>query len=100
MGIFRKNSSQKRPARPPAGQILLIVVLAAVVSLTVGLSAISRTITNTRVTTEEANSQKALSAAEAGIEELLSNQSLFATGTTKTLSNNAIFEAKGKPVAG
>ena len=41
------------------GQILLMVVLATVITLTVGLSAISRTITNTRVSTEEANSQKA-----------------------------------------
>ena len=82
------------------GQILLMVVLATVITLTVGLSAISRTITNTRVSTEEANSQKALSAAEAGIEELLSNQSLFATGTTKTLSNNSVFETEAVAVSG
>lgn len=73
------------------GQVLLIVVLAAVVSLTVGLSAVSRTITNTKVSTEEANSQKALSAAEAGIEKLLNNASLGQSGGT--LSNNANFSA-------
>jgi hypothetical protein len=48
--------------------VLLIVVLVAVISLTVGLAAISRSINNTRTSTEESNSQKALSAAEAGLE--------------------------------
>lgn len=92
MGVFRQKQ---------AGQILLIVVLAAVVSLTVGLSAVSRTITNTRVTTEEANSQKALSAAEAGIEELVNNSSLLATGgLSKDLSNNARYDATAQPVDG
>ena len=51
------------------GQVLLLVVLASVIALTVGLAAISRSITSTRISTEESNSQKALSAAEAGIEE-------------------------------
>ena len=52
-----------------SGQVLLVVVLAAVVSLTVGLAAVSRTITNTRVASEESNTQEAMAAAEAGIEE-------------------------------
>lgn len=59
------------------GQILLIVVLVMIVSLTVGLSVASRSITNLRTSTEEVNSQKALSAAEAGIEQsILSNASI------------------------
>ena len=45
------------------GQTLLIVVLVMVISLTVGLSVVSKTITNLRTTTEEADSAKALSAA-------------------------------------
>ncbi len=57
-----------RRFRDESGQVLLIVVLVAVISLTVGLAAVSRSITNTRVSTEESNSQKALSAAEAGLE--------------------------------
>lgn len=57
------------------GQALLIVVLVMVVALTVGLSIASKTITNLRTSTEEANSQKALAAAEAGIEQAIkSNQ--------------------------
>lgn len=58
-------------ARSNSGQALLIVVLIMVVSLTVGLSVISRTITNLRTTTEEENSQRAFSAAEAGVEQAI-----------------------------
>lgn len=53
------------------GQALLVIVLVMVVTLTVGLSLATRSITNSRISTEEDNSQKAFSAAEAGIEELL-----------------------------
>lgn len=61
--------------RDSRGQALLIVVLVMVVALTVGLSIASRTIINLKTSTEEANSQKALSAAEAGIEQAIkSNQ--------------------------
>lgn len=53
------------------GQALLIIVLIMVVALTVGLSLGSRTIINIRTASEEADSQKALAAAEAGIERAL-----------------------------
>lgn len=55
------------------GQALLIIVLVMVVALTVGLSVASRSITNLRTSTEEASSQKALAAAEAGIEQAIKN---------------------------
>jgi Tfp pilus assembly protein PilX len=59
------------------GQVLLIVVLVMVVALTVGLSVATRSITNLRTTTEEEQSQRAFSAAEAGLEQSLkSNSSL------------------------
>ena len=64
MALFHRIDSQK-------GQILLVVVLAAVISLTVGLSVASRVITNTKVAKNETDSQKALSAAEAGIDQKL-----------------------------
>src|SRR5690242_8662448 len=54
---------------PEAGQALLIVVLVMVIALTVGLSLASRSITNLRNSTDEANSQAAFSAAEAGVEQ-------------------------------
>src|SRR3989338_1165281 len=53
------------------GQTLFIVVLIMVISLTVGLSVVSKTITNLRTTTEEADSAKALSAAETGVAQQL-----------------------------
>lgn len=68
------------------GQTLLIVVLVMVVALTVGLSLILRSITNLRVATEEEDSQRAFSAAEAGIEQALKTGIGF---SNKTLDNNA-----------
>ncbi len=53
------------------GQTLLIVVLVMVIGLTVSLFLVSRTITNLRNSNEQANSQKAFSAAEAGVEKAL-----------------------------
>lgn len=68
----------------------MIVILIMVVSLTVGLSVASRSIVNLRTSTEEENSQRAFSAAEAGIEKAL------ATGAGITarqgLGNNAFIE--------
>lgn len=53
------------------GQALLIVVLVMVVSLTIGLSVASRSITNLRTSKEEESSQRAFSAAEAGVERAI-----------------------------
>lgn len=111
MGLFKSKECQtphnsplsntgniKQEFTGQAGQILLIVVLAAVVSLTVGLSAVSRSITNTNVTTEEANSQKALSAAEAGVEQLIQQKN--PATLANDLSNNSGFSASADPVDG
>ena len=54
-----------------AGQILLIVILVVIIASTIGLSLASRSITSIRTSTEEAESQKALAAAEAGIERAI-----------------------------
>jgi len=69
------------------GQALLIVVLVMVVALTVGLSIASKTITNLRSSTEEANSQKALAAAEAGIEQAIKTNQI-ASGTFSDTSTS------------
>lgn len=66
------------------GQILLIVVLVMIVSLTVGLSVASRSITNLRTSTEEVSSQKALSAAEAGIEQSILSNAPITSGAIST----------------
>ncbi|QQG40692.1 MAG: hypothetical protein HYV37_04010 [Candidatus Levyibacteriota bacterium] len=79
-----------------SGQTLLIVILIVVVSLTVGLSLASRSIVNLRISTEEDNSQRAFSAAEAGVEEALK------TGEEVELSlgNNAVVKANKPTTVG
>ena len=69
------------------GQILLIVILVMVTALTVGLSVSSRTITNLRTDAEEENSERAFSAAEAGIEQALSTNA----GSTGSFTNNSSY---------
>lgn len=54
-----------------SGQVLLAVILVAVVALTIGLSLISRSITNVRVAAQSEESQRAFQAAEAGVERAL-----------------------------
>lgn len=61
------------------GQTLLIVILVMVVTLTVGLALVTRSLTNERIAKEEESSQRAFSAAEAGIEQVLkTGQSIVA----------------------
>lgn len=54
-----------------SGQTLLIILLVMAVVLTIGLSVISRSITNIRISQEQEESARVFSAAEAGIEEAL-----------------------------
>lgn len=70
------------------GQILLIVVLVMVIALTVGLSVVSRSIIHVKTSSEEIDSQKAFSAAEAGIEEGLQNPG--GSYSNQKLGNNAL----------
>jgi Tfp pilus assembly protein PilX len=72
-----------------SGQALLIVVLVMVVALTVGLSVVSRSITNLKNSQDQASSQKALSAAEAGVEQAITsqNQTNLAGGFAEQNSN-------------
>lgn len=67
--VFLANFWRSREGEK--GQALLIVVLIIVVTLTVGLSLASRSIVQLRNTTDEANSQAAFSAAEAGVEQAI-----------------------------
>lgn len=80
------------------GQVLLIVVLVMVVSLTVGLSIASKSITSLRTSTEESNSQKALAAAEAGIERAIKSNISIAEGTFS--NNNTSYSTTVTPVLG
>jgi Tfp pilus assembly protein PilX len=68
------------------GQILLIVVLTMIVSLTVGLAVVSRSIVQVKTAKDEADSQKAFSAAEAGVEQALQTNNQI---SNQSLGNNA-----------
>ena len=63
------------------GQILVLILLIVVVALAVGLSVASRNITNLRTSTQTEHSQRALTAAEGGIEDVLSRLSTVALDT-------------------
>jgi hypothetical protein len=71
------------------GQALLIVVMVMVVALTVGLSVAIRTTTSVRISSEDESSERAFSAAEAGIEQaFLTNTSVPLT----SLENNTTYQ--------
>lgn len=76
-----------------AGQILLIVILVIIVASTIGLSLASRTITSLRTSTEEAESQKALAAAEAGIERAIQDSIPVAMLEGNNPSNRSSYKA-------
>ena len=80
---MRKILNTKRN-RKESGQIVLLLVLITVVGLTIGLSLISRTITDIRITSQTEQSSRAFSAAEAGIETAL--RSNVAPGPTGSVS--------------
>lgn len=63
-----------------SGQILLIVILVIITASTIGLSLAARSITSLRSSSEEAESQEALAAAEAGVERAMQG-SILPTGT-------------------
>lgn len=82
--------------RSDSGQALLIVVLVMVIGLTVGLSIASKSITSLRSSTDEANSQKALAAAEAGVEQAIKSNASIASSFT----NNTTYDTTVTPVLG
>lgn len=88
--------NQKGQSRLPDGQALLIVVLVMVIGLTVGLSIAGKSITSLRSSTDEANSQKALAAAEAGIEQAIKSNLSIAGSFT----NNTTYDTTVTPVLG
>ncbi len=95
-----KQSGQTRlhlpSARADGGQVLLIVILVVIVASTVGLSLASRSITSMRSSTEEAESQKALAAAEAGIERAIQGSIPINIPSTN-LGNNSSYVTQVLP---
>ena len=72
-----------------SGQTLLVVVLMMVVALTVSLSVVLRSISNVRTSTDEENSSRAFSAAEAGLELALKTGGSIGN---QTLDNSAVIK--------
>lgn len=77
--------------------MLLVVTLTMIVALTVGLSVVSRTITNLRISRQNEESGRAFQAAEAGIE-----QSLQSGGGSASLefSNNSKYTTTASDLSG
>lgn len=66
-GRFQFSNSLKKES----GQVVLMLVLITIVGLTIGLSLISRTVTDIRISSQLEQSGRAFSAAEAGVENAL-----------------------------
>lgn len=64
-------AAQKKRIQTTSGQALVIIVLVLAVGLTIGLSVISRSVTDIGISRQEEEAARALSWAEAGIEEAL-----------------------------
>jgi len=63
------------------GQVLLVVVVVMVVALTIGLSVVSRTITNLKLSKQNEDAQKAFQAASAGIDRYINQGNCAANPT-------------------
>lgn len=94
MGICRYDMCAENKSE--RGQMLLIVILSMIVALTVGLSVISRTVVNLKVSKQNEESQRAFQAAEAGIEQAIKQVQTNGPVTTvlnpsAPFSNNATY---------
>lgn len=70
-----KTAHKKIGFSQNSGQALLIILLVMAVALTIGLSIVSRSITDVSITGQEQESARAFSVAEAGLESLLAGGS-------------------------
>jgi hypothetical protein len=72
--------------RSNSGQALVLILLVMAVAMTVVLSVVSRSISDVSVTTQEEESLRAFSAAEAGVEEVLISNLAEGTQPPKVVS--------------
>lgn len=83
------------------GQALLIIVLVMVVGLTITLAVVSRSIVNLKTSVEQTDSQKALAAAEAGIEQTIKNNANIGSDSSYiSIGNGASYKTNITQVAG
>src|SRR3990167_8278862 len=90
----------KRQILNSKGQALLIVILVMVVALTITLSVISRAVVNLRTTQDQEKTQRALAAAEAGIEQTIKNNYAASGEGEGNLSNSASFTTSVQTLLG
>lgn len=84
-----------------SGQALLIIVLVMVVGLTVTLAVVSRSIVNLKTSVEQTDSQKALAAAEAGVEQTIKNKANIGSDSNYiNIGNGASYKTNITQVAG
>lgn len=88
------------PHNSERGQILLVIVLVMIVALTIGLSVVTRSVTNLQITSEEESSQRALSAAEAGIEKALQSGGGSSTSGVDLKNNSKIDKISVNDISG
>lgn len=86
---------QGKPLQESTGQALLIILLIMAVALTIGLSVVSRSITDIRISQQTEEAARAYSAAEAGIEESLYS----GTGGSAVLETGASYQTAVSGVA-
>lgn len=80
-----------------SGQAVLLLVLITVVGLTIGLSLVSRTVSDIRISSQIEQSGRAFSAAEAGIETALrSNIVAGPTGTVQLPGASALYSVQSQ----
>lgn len=83
------------------GQALLIIVLIMVVGLTITLAVVSRSIVNLKTSVEQTDSQKALAAAEAGVEQTIKNNANIGSDSSYiSIGNGASYKTNITQVAG
>lgn len=78
--ILSKLEVMKSLPRNTSGQVLVITLLVMAVALTIGLSVVSRSITDIKISEQTEEAARAFSAAEAGIEQAIVSGSLDSFG--------------------
>lgn len=74
-----------------SGQVILIILLVMTVGITIGLSLVSRTVSDIKISSQIADSSKAFSAAEAGIEAALKGANVGGTADLTLGGANATY---------
>jgi hypothetical protein len=93
------NFQLSKIGRQNSGQIVLMIVLLTMVGLTVGLSLVSRTVTDIRISSQIEQSNRAFSAAEAGVETALQGVSLGGPATGNITLPGAVDSEKDRVYA-